>query len=174
MSINNYNEDIARNYDDAHYTDELDVTNHHFYSSHDNERWSDYSQKWIADDVAEYDDYHEDWMHEDCSTDAIYNGHHIHINEYRTDDFVWSEEEDCYIYEDEAVWVENLNDNILRRNAVEDIHGEWQRADDCVHSAYHDEYILKEDAIYSEVLEDWFEDEDTMHEAEKEELEVEA
>jgi hypothetical protein len=169
-----YNKDIAYNHSDVYYTDKLDVTDHHFYSSHDNERWSDYSQEWIADNVAEYDDYHEDWMHEDCSTDAIYNGHHIHINEYRTNDFVWSEEEDCYIYEDEAVWVENLNDDILRRNAVEDIHGEWQRANDCVHSAYHDEYILKEDAIYSEVLEDWFEDEDTMHEAEKEELEVEA
>lgn len=169
-----YNKDIAYNHYDVYYTDTLDVTDHHFYSSHDNERWSDYSQEWIADDVAEYDDYHEDWMHEDCSTDAIYNGHHIHINEYRTNDFVWSEEEDCYIYEDEAVWVENLLDDILRRNAVEDIHGEWQRANDCVHSAYHDEYILKEDAIYSEVLEDWFEDEKTMHEAEKEELEVEA
>lgn len=170
----NYNEDIACNYDDAHYTDKLDETDYYFKCSRNNEKWSDYSQEWIADDVAEYDDYHEDWMHEDCSTDAIYNGHHIHINEYRTNDFSWSEEENCYIYENETVWVKNLNDNILRRNAVEDINGEWQRANDCVHSAYHDEYILKEDAIYSEVLEDWFEDEETMHEAEKKELEVEA
>ena len=75
---------------------------------------------------------------------------------------------------DEAVWVESLNDNILESNALKDIHGEWQRADDCVHSAYHDEYILKEDAIYSELLEDWFVDENALHEAEKEELEVEA
>ena len=169
-----YNKDIAYNYGDAYYTDKLDVTDRYFERSHDNEEWSDYSEEWIAKDVAEYDDYNEDWMHEDCSTCAIYNGHHIHIHEDRTNDFVWSEEEDCYIYEDEAVWVEKHEDFILRNKAVEDIHGMCQRADDCVHSAYHDEYILKDDAIYSEVLEDWFEDEDTMYEAEKEQLEVEA
>ena len=169
-----YNNDIAYNYDYVYYTDKLDETVRYFERSHDDEKWSDYSEEWIADDDAEYDDYHEDWMHEDCSTCAIYNGHHIHIHEDRTNDFVWSEEEDCYIYEDEAVWVESLNDNILKSNALKDIHGMWQRADDCVHSAYHDEYILKEDAIYSELLEDWFEDEDTMLKAEKEELEVEA
>ena len=72
------------------------------------------------------------------------------------------------------LYVEKLKDHILKRNDLEDIHGNRQRADDCVHSAYHDEYILKEDAIYSEVLEDWFEDEDTMYEAEEEQLEVEA
>lgn len=169
-----YNKDIAYNHYDEYYTDELDVTDHHFYSSHSKEKWSDYSNEWIDENVAEYDDYHDDWMDQDCSTDAIYNGRHIHIHEDRTYDFQWSEEEDCYIHEDEAVWVENLNDNILKENAVEDIHREWQRADDCVHSAYYDEYILKEDAVYSEILEDWFEDEDTMYEAEKEELEVEA
>lgn len=169
-----YNKDIAYNHYDVYYTDELDVTDHHFYSLHDKEKWSDYFEEWIDIDVAEYDNYHEDWMHEDYSTDAIYNGHHILINIYRTNDFSWSEEENCYIHEDEAVWVESLNDNILKSDALKDIHGEWQRADDCVHSAYHDEYILESDAIYSEVLEDWFEDEDTMHEAEKEELEVEA
>lgn len=169
-----YNNDIAYNYDNARYTDKLDETDPYFNCSHDNEKWSDYSQEWIADDVAEYDDYHEDWMHQDDAVEAIYRGSEINIHSNRTYHFVWSEAEGCYIYEDEAVWVENLNDDILRRNAVEDIHGEWQRANDCVHSAYHDEYILKEDAIYSEVLEDWFEDEDTMHKAEKEELEVEA
>lgn len=170
----NYNKDIAYNHYDVYYTDELDVTDLHFYSLHDKEKWSDYFEEWIDIDVAEYDNYHEDWMHEDYSTDAIYNGHHILINKYRTNDFSWSEEENCYIHEDEAVWVESLNDNILKSNALKDIHGEWQRADDCVLSVYHDEYILESDAIYSEVLEDWFEDEDTMHEAEKEELEVEA
>lgn len=166
--------DIAYNHYDVYYTDVLDVTDRYFKCSHDDEKWSDYFEGWIYIDDAEYDDYNEDWMYKNCAEDAIYNGHHILINKYRTNDFSWSEEENCYIHEDEAVWVESLNDNILKSNALKDIHGEWQRADDCVHSAYHDEYILKEDAIYSEVLEDWFEDEDTMHEAEKEELEVEA
>ena len=169
-----YNKDIAYNYCDVYYTDKLDETDRYFECSHNNEKWSDYSEEWIADDDAEYDDYHEDWMHQDDAVEAIYRGSEINIHSNRTYDFVWSEAEGCYIHEDEAVLVESLNDNILKSNALKDIHGEWQRANDCVHSAYHDEYILKENAIYSEVLEDWFEDEDTMFKAEKEELEVEA
>lgn len=169
-----YNKDIAYNYGDVYYTDKLDETDPYFERSHDNEKWSEYSEEWIAYDDAEYDDYHEDWMHQDDAVEAIYRGSKINIHSNRTYDFVWSEAEDCYIYMDEAVWVESLNDNILESNALKDIHGEWQRADDCVHSAYHDEYILKEDAIYSELLEDWFVDENALHEAEKEELEVEA
>lgn len=169
-----YNNDIAYNYDNARYTDKLDETDHYFKCSHDNERWSDFSAEWIGEDDAEYDDYHEDWMYKACAEDAIYNGRSIRIHKDRTYDFSWSDEEDCYIYEDEAVWVEKHDDYILKDKAVVDINGDWQHKDDCVNSAYLDEYILKEDAIYSEVLEDWFEDEDTMHEAEKEELEVEA
>lgn len=170
-----YNKDIAYNdYYDEYYTNELNVTDHYFYHSHDNEKWSNYSQEWIDGNVAEYDDYHEDWMHQDDAVEAIYRGSEINIHSNRTCDFVWSKAEGCYIYEDEAVWVENLYDNILKDNALKDIHGEWQRANDCVHSAYHDEYILEEYAVYSEILEDWFEDEETMLKAEKEELEVEA
>lgn len=177
-----YNASKAYNTDHYGYTDKLDVTDECFERDHSGEKYSAYDDTYYNESVAVYDGYHDDWMHEDDAEDAIFHGDHIKVHRDRADYFVWSEHEDCLIYENDA---QELADGTycLEEDAVKDINGDWQLEGDCKYSDYLQEYILEDDAVWSDfergwlsapdaykskLLNDWFSDEDDLEEAERE------
>ncbi len=148
---------LAYNDSCCDYNVTLDTTDG--YIKNPSDVYSEYHGRYIDEDEAMYDDYFEDYMPESCAVDAIYDGQHITIDrehaEDRDDLFCWSDDEDAYIYRQECVYVDCLNDYILEDNAVTDINGDYQRRSDCTYSHYHGEWILDDYAKYSDHVGDY-------------------
>ena len=151
----NFNTKTAYNYPEEGYTDELDETDDTFKRSHKGEEWSEIEQEYIPCDQAEWDEYNGSYVSVEYSSDAIFHGRTIRLSDYRTNDFCWSDHENCYIYEDECYYVESHDDYYLDNDVVEDIHGDNQLAEECVWSNYECAYIPENEASYSKVYEDF-------------------
>lgn len=177
-----YKAHVACNYQEEGYNDELDTTEGEFVPCHLNEEWSDVEQEWIPCDEAIWDEYNDSYISGEKSSIAVYHGVKIHLSDYMTDDFYWSNSEDCYIYEDECKYVERYDDYFFDEEVVEDIDGHDQLISDCVWSEYtytylleekavysnaQEDYLLKDAAFYSELLADWFSSEDDKDKAEE-------
>lgn len=153
--------EIAYNYPECDYTDELNTTESYFYPNHDYERWSEWEEEWIGIDDAVYDDYNEDWMSPENAEDAIYLGRDIQIHCDRTEDFVWSEHKDKYIHCSEAVEIDD--DWYLDTDTVEDIAGETRILEDCKFSNVLGDYVYIDDAIWSGYSGDWLYEPDAVY-----------
>lgn len=147
-SFKYYNEDEGRAYNDEDGCDYCDMdlsdTDGCYHLSDDH--WSDYYEKWLADDESCYDDRYDDYIPADLAVDYICNNDRKTANRERIkhdDDYCWSDYEDAYIYYDECVEVDG--DYRLKNECVQDIDGDWQIEEDCVWSDYEGAYILDDD-----------------------------
>lgn len=178
----NIDEHEACNSDDYDYTDSLDKTDLYFESGHYGRNYSEYSEEWIDEEDSVYDRYNEDWIYSVDAVTAYYRGQEISIHRNRIDYFVWSNYEEMYIYEDEAIWLERNDDYCIDEHAVKDINGDYILEDDAKWSsvllgAIHEDdavwsrdckdWLYEPDAFYSKLLDDYFFDEESMEDAEE-------
>ena len=103
-----------------------------------------------------YDDYHSEYTRNDTVT-VIYRGNEIQCDEERLDDFRWSNSEDIYIHEDEAVYVEDADDYIHENDAYySDVLEQYFKYSSNLDDAER-EYYENEGYVYSEHDNEWFE-----------------
>ena len=176
----NIYENVAYNYNNGDYTDELNATEIVFEENHCGQTYSELEDEWLDDDVAVYDEINESYIHQDHAVDCLYHGRRYSVYKSRMDDFVWSEYEAEYIHIDDVVELYD-GDYCLSENAVCDINGDYRLVDDCEHSDYLgewidkdeavfsdnlDDYLYRPEAFYSSICDDWFDEEDEKTEAE--------
>lgn len=137
-----------------------------------------------TDDVLSYQD---SFKYYNYNKSVAYNDHHAHSYDYNLDttdrtlcnDDCWSEYNNCYISDDDAVWVSSRDDYFYDNQVV---YAENTRnnefEDDCIEidgcyyyagrnaespdeygiyrCAYCDEYMVGDDAYYSEITEEYY------------------
>lgn len=108
-----------------------------------------------------YDDYHDEYTINDTVT-VVYRGDEIQCDEDRLEDFVWSDREDVYIHEDEAVRCVDIEDWASRDNAYySDVLDEYYYDLDSLNEDERD-YYEENGYVYASHDDAWAESEDVV------------
>ena len=153
----------AYNNDCHDYTHGLNTTDSIF----EDGKYSKWCDEYIPEDEAVYDEYYDDYYYANDTVEVIHYGtRYRHVNAERAesdDQLMWSEREGCYIHEDDCRYCEDIEDNVLKEEAVYSDYDSCYYLDtNCVETT--DEgYCLKDDCIYDKEECEWYRNYDEIN-----------
>ncbi len=140
----NYNLNKAYNYENSHFSYNLDTTDLNLYGDTDDD-----------DDDREWDDYHQYYC--DDTRLCYRNGREIRVDVENLDDFIWIESTQEYHHENDCVCCDECGTYILLDDAMcSEVTEEYYCCKDCMEKAENE--FKRENWHYSEYDDEWYED----------------
>lgn len=139
-----YNQNKAYNYENSHYSYNLDTTDLNLYGDTDDE-----------EDDGEWDDYHQ--YH--CSETRLcyQHGREVWVDSENLEDFVWIESKQEYHHENDCVCCNECQTNTLLDDAIcSEITEEYYCCKECIEEA--EKEFKRKNWYYSEYDDEWYED----------------
>ena len=139
-----YNLNKAYNYENSHFSYNLDTTDLNLYGDTDDD-----------DDDREWDDYHQ--YHCSVTRSCYRNGREIWVDVNNLDDFIWIESKGEYHHEDDCVCCDECGTNILLDDAMcSEVTEEYYCCKECMEKVENE--FKRKNWHYSEYDDEWYED----------------